>query len=426
MHKDFDISLDKISKIEGSASLEIKIRKNQVKKVKLKVTENKRFYTQAIRGKNCLAVHQIVSRICGTCSVAHLLCCIEAVEKALNIKPSEQTMLLRKLALYGTMIRDHALHLYFFALPDILGIDSILEIDDTKILEQAFRVKAAGNSLASLIGGRAIHPSYIQVGYFEKVPDNREEIKKVINNLKSVRKDVLNLIEIFDKCTFDYTRQKIFVALVTKDYTFIEGEIKSSDGSIIKEEDYWDYLNRVIIPYSQATGFQFKGREYMVGALARMNLNKDAIHKDTKKEVAKYLSRFPSNNVFHNNLAQAIEILHSIDHSIELLETTEFKKEEKPEIKIKSSEGVGVLEAPRGTLYYMLSINDEGKINYGNIVIPTAQNQIIMEKDIKDIVSKMINKSKHEIIHEIEKLIRAYDPCMSCASHFLRVKWDSD
>ncbi|MEM5825979.1 MAG: Ni/Fe hydrogenase subunit alpha [Candidatus Aenigmatarchaeota archaeon] len=426
MHKDFDLSLDKISKIEGSASLEIKIRKNQVKKVKLKVTENKRFYTQAIRGKNCLAVHQIVSRICGTCSVAHLLCCIEAVEKALNIKPSEQTMLLRKLALYGTMIRDHALHLYFFALPDILGIDSILEIDDTKILEQAFRVKAAGNSLASLIGGRAIHPSYIQVGYFEKVPDNREEIKKVINNLKSVRKDVLNLIEIFDKCTFDYTRQKIFVALVTKDYTFIEGEIKSSDGSIIKEEDYWDYLNRIIIPYSQATGFQFKGREYMVGALARMNLNKDAIHKDTKKEVAKYLSRFPSNNVFHNNLAQAIEILHSIDHSIELLETTEFKKEEKPEIKIKSSEGVGVLEAPRGTLYYMLSINDEGKINYGNIVIPTAQNQIIMEKDIKDIVSKMINKSKHEIIHEIEKLIRAYDPCMSCASHFLRVKWDSD
>ncbi|MEM5861141.1 MAG: nickel-dependent hydrogenase large subunit [Candidatus Aenigmatarchaeota archaeon] len=418
MHKDFDISLDKISKIEGSASLEIKIRKNQVKKVKLKVTENKRFYTQAIRGKNCLAVHQIVSRICGTCSVAHLLCCIEAVEKALNIKPSEQTMLLRKLALYGTMIRDHALHLYFFALPDILGIDSILEIDDTKILEQAFRVKAAGNSLASLIGGRAIHPSYIQVGYFEKVPDNREEIKKVINNLKSVRKDVLNLIEIFDKCTFDYTRQKIFVALVTKDYTFIEGEIKSSDGSIIKEEDYWDYLNRVIIPYSQATGFQFKGREYMVGALARMNLNKDAIHKDTKKEVAKYLSRFPSNNVFHNNLAQAIEILHSIDHSIELLETTEFKKEEKPEIKIKSSEGVGVLEAPRGTLYYMLSINDEGKINYGNIVIPTAQNQIIMEKDIKDIVSKMINKSKHEIIHEIEKLIRAYDPCNELCKPF--------
>ncbi|MEM7816491.1 MAG: Ni/Fe hydrogenase subunit alpha [Candidatus Aenigmatarchaeota archaeon] len=423
MHKDLDISLDKISKIEGSASLEIKIRKNQIKKVKLKITENKRFYTQAIRGKNCLAVHQIVSRICGTCSVAHLLCCIEAVERALNIKPSEQTMILRKLALYGTMIRDHALHLYFFVLPDILGIDSILEIEDTKILEQAFRVKAAGNSLASLIGGRAIHPSYIQVGYFESIPKNKEEIKRVIDELRSIRGDVLDLIDILDKCDFSYEKDRIFVSLITKDYTFIEGEIRSIDGTIIREEDYWDYLNRIVIPYSQATGFQFKSREYMVGALARMNLNKDAIHKDTKKDAAKYLSRFPSNNVFHNNLAQAIEILHSIDHSIELLETSEFKEEGKPEIKIKSSEGVGVLEAPRGTLYYMLSINNDGKINYGNIVIPTAQNQIIMERDIKDMVSKMIKKSKHEIVYEIEKLIRAYDPCMSCASHFLKVKW---
>lgn len=423
MHKDFDISLDKISKIEGSASLEIKVRNNKVKKVKLKITENKRFYTQAIRGKHCLAVHNIVSRICGTCSIAHLLCCIESVEKALGVKPSEQTMLLRKLAMYGTMIRDHALHLYFFVLPDILNVDSILEIDNTKILEQAFRVKSAGNALATLIGGRAIHPTYIQVGYFEKVPNNREEIKKVINILKSARNDVLELIEILDKCDFNYIRERIFVALVTKDYTFIEGEIKSSDGTIIKEEDYWDYLNRVIIPYSQATGFKFKGSEYMVGALARMNLNKEAIHKDTKKDVAKYLSRFPSNNVFHNNLAQAIEILHSIDHSIELLEINEFKEENKPEIKIKSSEGVGVLEAPRGTLYYMLSLDNDGKINYGNIVIPTAQNQIIMEVDICDLVSKIINRSRHEIVHEIEKLIRAYDPCMSCASHFLKVRW---
>lgn len=423
MHKDLDISLNKISKIEGSASLEIKIRKNQVKKVKLKITENKRFYTQAIRGKNCLDVHQIVSRICGTCSIAHLLCCIEAVEKALNIRVSEQTMLLRKLALYGTIIRDHALHLYFFVLPDILGIDSILEIEDTKILEQAFRVKAAGNSLTSLIGGRAIHPNFIKVGYFEKIPKNREDIKKVVEELKSIRNDILDLIEIFYKCNFSYEKDRTFVALVTRDYTFIEGEIRSTDGTIIKEEDFWNYLNRVVIPYSQATGFQFKGREYMVGALARMNLNRDAIHKDTKKDAAKYLSKFPSNNVFHNNLAQAIEILHSVDHAIELLETKEFKEEEKPEIKIKSSEGIGVLEAPRGTLYYMLSINNDGKINYGNIVIPTAQNQIIMERDIKDMVTNMIKKSKHEIVHEIEKLIRAYDPCMSCASHFLRVKW---
>jgi coenzyme F420-reducing hydrogenase alpha subunit len=422
MHKDFDISLKNISKIEGNASLDIKIRDNEVKSVKLKVTESKRFYTQAIRNKNCLSVHQIVSRICGTCSIAHLTCCIEAVENALGVKPSEQTILLRKLAMYGTIIRDHAMHLYFFVLPDIFGIDSILDIEDTKIIEQAFKVKAAGNLLSTVIGGRAVHPQYINVAHFSKIPE-KEELKNVANQLKSIREDVLDLIEILYKCDFNFTKQKNYVALITEDFSFLEGYIKSIDGIAIEEKNFWDYLNRVIIPYSQATGFQFEGREYMVGALARMNLNKEALHKETKRDAEKYLKIFPSNNVYHNNLAQAIEILHSIDHSIEIIESKEFREENKPEIKIKAGEGIGVIEAPRGTLYYMLSINNEGKINYGNIVIPTAQNQIMMEKDIKDLVSLMIDKPKHKIVHEIEKLIRAYDPCMSCASHFLKVRW---
>jgi len=422
MHKELDISLKNISKIEGSASLDIKIRNNEVKKVKLKVTESKRFYTQAIRNKNCLNVHQIVSRICGTCSIAHLICCIEAVEKALGIKPSEQTILLRKLAMYGTIIRDHAMHLYIFVLPDIFGIDSILDIDNTKIIEQAFKVKAAGNALSTVIGGRAVHPQYINVAYFSKIPE-KEELKNVANQLKSVREDVLDLIEILYKCDFNFTKEKNYVALITEDFSFLEGYIKSIDGTRIEEENFWNYLNRIVIPYSQATGFQFEGREYMVGALARMNLNKEALHKETKRDVEKYLKIFPSNNVYHNNLAQAIEILHSIDHSIEIIESREFREEKKPEIKIKAGEGVGVIEAPRGTLYYMLSINNEGKINYGNIVIPTAQNQIMMERDIKYLVTQMLNESKHKIVHEIEKLIRAYDPCMSCASHFLKVRW---
>jgi coenzyme F420-reducing hydrogenase alpha subunit len=422
MHKDFDISLKNISKIEGNASLDIKIRDNEVKSVKLKVTESKRFYTQAIRNKNCLSVHQIVSRICGTCSIAHLTCCIEAVENALGIKPSEQTILLRKLAMYGTIIRDHAMHLYFFVLPDIFGIDSILDIEDTKIIEQAFKVKAAGNLLSTVIGGKAVHPQYINVAHFSKIPE-KDELKGVANQLKSIREDVLDLIEILYKCDFNFTKQKNYVALITEDFSFLEGYIKSIDGIAIEEKNFWNYLNRVIIPYSQATGFQFEGREYMVGALARMNLNKEALHKETKRDAEKYLKIFPSNNVYHNNLAQAIEILHSIDHSIEIIESKEFREENKPEIKIKAGEGIGVIEAPRGTLYYMLSINNEGKINYGNIVIPTAQNQIMMEKDIKDLVSLMIDKPKHKIVHEIEKLIRAYDPCMSCASHFLKVRW---
>jgi sulfhydrogenase subunit alpha len=154
-----------------------------------------------------------------------------------------------------------------------------------------------------------------------------------------------------------------------------------------------------------------------------MNLNKNSMHSQTKDEVPKILSTFPSKNVFHNNLAQAIEILHCIDHSIELLESNEFKEENHEPVVVKEGDGVGMLEAPRGTLFYALSINEKGMVKYGNIIVPTQQNQIGMEKSVVKLVEENIDQSRAKIEYEIEKLIRAYDPCMSCASHFLKIKW---
>ncbi|MEM5872515.1 MAG: nickel-dependent hydrogenase large subunit [Candidatus Aenigmatarchaeota archaeon] len=424
MHEDFEIKIENLSKIEGHANLDIKVRKGKVEYVKLKISENKRFYTQAIRGKKFESVPQLVSRICGTCSIAHLTCCTEAVEKALEINPSEQTLLLRKLMMYGMMIRDHAMHLYLFCLPDVFGKDSVLDFDEKQheLIHHAFEVKKAGNDLSKLIGGRAIHPPYAQIGQFLHLPD-KNETKQVIEELKKVRSHIFELVRIFYDCPFTFRKRTRFVALTTEDFSFLEGVIKTSQKITIPEENYWEHLHRVIIPYSQATGFEFEGKDFMVGALARMNLNKEKLHKETKKDLAKYIRIFPSENIFHNNLAQAIEIMHCIDHSIEILETTEFKQEPKIEVKIKKGKGVGVIEAPRGTLYYAISLDKDGKILYGNLVIPTAQNQIKMENDIKTLVSRNLNKSKKFIQNEIEKLIRAYDPCMMCATHFLKVNW---
>jgi sulfhydrogenase subunit alpha len=424
MHQDFDIEIDDLSKIEGHASLDVRVRKDKVKSVKLKISENKRFYTQAIRGKQFESVPQLVSRICGTCSIAHLTCCTEAVEKALGIKPSQQTTLLRKLMMYGMMIRDHAMHLYLFCLPDVYGKDSVLDFDERQheLVHHAFEVKKAGNDLSKLIGGRAIHPPYAQIGQFTHLPD-KDETKKVVEELKKVRSDIFELARIFYDCPFSFRKRTRFVALTTPDFSFLEGTIKSSQGLMIPEAHYWEHLQRVIIPYSQAAGFELEGKDFMVGALARMNLNRDKLHRETRRDLAKYIRMFPSENIYHNNLAQAIEIMHCIDHSIEILENTEFKNEPKTEFKIKEGRGVGVIEAPRGTLYYAISLDKEGKINYGNLVIPTAQNQIKMENDIKTLVSQNLDKNKHLIQHEIEKLIRAFDPCMTCATHFLKVKW---
>jgi coenzyme F420-reducing hydrogenase alpha subunit len=425
MHDSLDINIEQISKTEGHADLEVKVRKGNVEDVKLKISENKRFYTQAVRNRHFQSVPQLVSRICGTCSIAHLTCSMEAVEKCLDITPSYQTELLRKLAVYGMMIRDHALHLYFFCLPDIFKVDSVFDFDKSKdgLVKQAFAVKSAGNNLSKVVAGRAVHATYERIGSFSHIP-TKEDTDALIRELKSVRDYVLELVQLFFDCGFTFKRKTTFVALATKDFSFLEGEIKSSDGTTIKEEEYWDYLNRVVIPYSQATGFKFKGDEFMVGALARMNLNREALHRRTRKDAAKYLGVFPSYNIYHNNLAQAIEILHCIDHSIQLLEENEFKEESPPPVKVKEGKGIGVIEAPRGTLYHMLELDKEGKVRYANFVIPTAQNQIKMEKDIAGVIPKILHMTKHDIHHELEKVVRAYDPCMSCASHFLRVKWN--
>lgn len=425
MHKSFELKIDEMSKTEGHTGIEIKVRKGKVEDVKLKVSENKRFFTQGVVGKEFTYAPQFISRICGTCSVSHTLCSTEAVEKAIGVEVSDETMLLRKLLSYGVMIRDHAMHLYLFCLPDIFGKDSVLEFDESQheLLHQAFEVKAAGNNLCRIIGGRAIHPIFVKIGGFVKFP-SKDEIKDSINELKKVREYLIDLIEIFHESQFNFERKTQYVALFTPDYSFLEGEIRTTEDLRIPESEYWNFLNRIVIPYSQATGFEFEGKEYMVGALARMNINRESLHKDTIKDVGKMLKLFPSDNVFNNNLAQAIEILHSIDSSLENLEKYEHRDEPEREWKVeRQCEGIGVIEAPRGTLYHMIQLKKDGKVGYGNFIIPTAQNQIQMEKDIKLLVSQMLDKSKEEIQFEIEKMIRAYDPCFSCASHFLKIKW---
>lgn len=435
MHYDFGIKIDSISKTEGHASLIVKVKRGEVKEVKLKVNENKRFFTQAVRGKNFYEVPLLLSRICGTCSIAHALASTEAIERALGVEVSHQTTILRRLLMFGLMIRDHAMHLYFFSLPDIFKKDSILELVNKKpdLVKEAFEVKSAGNNLSKLVGGRAIHPTFLRIGYFAKIP-KEEDVKKVLVELKNVREKVLKLIETFYTLRIDFSSESRYVAVCTPNYNFLEGEIRSSkckpreDGTfyydlIIPEEKYWEFVNRVVLPYSQSTTFQFVGEPYRVGALARINLNWTALDEDTKKDVKKYLECFPSNNIFDNNLSQGIEILHSIDSSTKILEEFKFKEESPPQIKLKSSEGIGVVEAPRGTLYHMIYLNEEGKVKFANLVIPTAQNHIQMELDIKKIIEQNLRKSKHKIQHLVEMLIRAYDPCFSCASHFLKIRW---
>ena len=437
----FDLSLDHITKIEGNASLHLAIEDGKVKSVKFITAENKRFFTEAMKGKSLAALPPHLARICGTCSNAHLLCAIEACENALGIQPSEQTKLMRSLTMHGLIIRDHALHLYLFCIPDIYGVDAFLDLDENdpaqhQLLHDGFDIKSAGNFLATLIAGRSVHATYPVIGGYLHFPDS-VGVKEAIEKLKNIRPAVLRLIEIFKNSPFRFDRKTRYMALVPEEnFGYMNGSILTSQGEKYGEDQFRSHLEHVVLPYSQASAYTYDKEGYMVGALARLNLAKDKLHPKTKDSLADTLGLFPATDIFFNNLAQAIEILHSVDESIDILSKNEFKPEliVKPASAIASAGavGVGVIEAPRGTLYHKIVINTDGTVKEGEVIVPTGQNQINIERDVAILVQRLLDESdsakatpdKGKITFEIEKLIRAYDPCMSCAAHFLKVEWE--
>ena len=423
-----DIDLKNISKIEGHTHLSIKFRDGKVIESKLKIAQNKRFFTQAITGMMYNLVPNTMSRICGTCSSAHMLCSIEAIEKSFDLNPTEQTMKLRNLLIYSGHIRDHAMHLFFFVLPDIFNKDSVLDFKDDlhQWVHDGLDVKEAGNYLSTIIGGRAVHPPNMIIGGFTKFP-TQEEIDESLKKLENSRDKILKIVDLLYKDRTTFKRKTNYVALVNEDYSYLKGIIKTAQGTVIPEEQYGDHLQKVIIPYSTATGFKWESEDFMVGALARMNLNREHLNPRTKKDVQQYLDIFPNDCIFNNNLSQAIEMLHEVDQSMAILKDLKATlKPEKPIVPTpKKSVGIGVVEAPRGTLYYYLDLDEKGIVTKCDLCIPTQQNVIHLEKDIAKYVEQLVkeNKNKKEISILVEKMIRAYDPCMSCATHFLKIDW---
>ncbi len=426
-----DITIESITKIEGTAGLEVKIRDGQVQDLKFIIKDYRRFYTEAVKGKPVEAVPTFLSRICGTCSVAHLFASLEAIEKSQDIVLTKQTKLLRRLAYDGLMIRDHALHLYFFVLPDILGVDSILDISDDHddlghtLLHDSFDIKSVGTEITEVVIGAAIHAPYPAVGGFHRLPDPAK-FPALIDRLRAIRPQVIRGIKTFYEWPETLVRNADYLALRNDaGFDFLDGSIINSTGRVVPESEFHNFLKSVVIPYSQSEGYVFSDThdDYFAGALSRINLNRDLLRPETMASVSEYIKVFPSNNIHHNNLAQAIEILHCVDEAIDLLQTIHITDEKSINPPKKSGVGVGVIEAPRGILYHMAQVDETGKILDYDVIVPTAQNQINIENDLKKYFNANIGKPKEELQHDAEKIIRAYDPCMSCATNFLTISW---
>ncbi|MGB3633641.1 MAG: Ni/Fe hydrogenase subunit alpha [Rubrobacteraceae bacterium] len=425
------ITIDTITKIEGNAGLKVFIENDAVEDLQFIIEDYRRFFTVAARGKRIKAVPSFLSRICGTCSVAHLFASLKAIESSQEIEVSEHTETLRRLAYDGLMIRDHALHLYFFVLPDLLGIDSIFDISDEPgdsghtLLRDSFDIKRLGSDITNVIIGAAIHAPLPTVGGFLKNPDPTK-FPELVERLRAVRPQVIRGIETFLEWDASLVRNSDYLGLRNDArFDFLEGEILNSNGRRISGSEFKDYLQYVQIPYSHAEGYQFSdtGEDYLVGALARVNLNKDVLHPRTKADIETSLAAFPSNNVYHNNLAQAIEVLQCVDDAIDILETIQIADEKPVKKPAQAGTGMGVIEAPRGLLYHMAKVDEEGVVEDYDVIVPTAQNQINIENDLKDYFGENLDKDDESLRLNAESIIRAYDPCMSCATNFLKIDW---
>lgn len=428
---DRNIVIDTITKIEGNAGLKVVIQDEAVRDLQFIVADYRRFFTTAVRGKRVVAVPSFLSRICGTCSVAHLFASLAAIESAQGIEVTEQTKMLRRLAYDGLMIRDHALHLYFFVLPDVLGVDSILDISDDPqdpghtLLHDSFDIKRLGTEITNATIGAAIHAPWPTVGGSLRTPDPAR-FPDLIVRLEAIRPQVIRGVETFFEWDASLVRNTDYLGLRNEArFDFLEGDIVNSNGRRIDRSEFTNYLQYVQIPYSHAEGYRFSDTEedYLVGALARLNLNRDLLHPRTKEDLASPLSAFPSNNVYHNNLAQAIEVLQCVDDAIDILSTLQLADEKPIRTPAGAGTGVGVIEAPRGLLYHMAEVSEEGVIQDYDVIVPTAQNQINIENDLRDYFNENLDEDDETLRSNAENIIRAYDPCMSCATNFLKIDW---
>lgn len=416
------IKLDQIVKIEGHAKLHVKLGKNKVEDVSLDIFEGSRFFEGILKKQKFDELPDIASRICGVCSVVHALCSIKAVENAFGIKRSKKSQELFDCLNISGMIQSHVLHLFFMILPDFYNCGNAVELaaKDKTLVNDALFLKRTANKIVEIIGGRDVHPINARVGGFSSVID-KKEIDNILPDIKKSIKLSKNYLNTFHN--LDYPKLNVqteFFSLHQKKFFSFSDKINCVGNACIPLSDYQKHFNEYFKKGSTSEFAKNKGRPYTVGALARIVNNKNVFSSESKKYVDKVLEN--KSNPFFNNLAQMIEIYEGFKRVLNILsKDLKFDNEKKP--KPKNSEGLAALEAPRGILFHNYSFNKDGFSNFVNITTPTTQNLPQIEDAIKELLKSILDQPNKKIVLEMEKLIRSYDPCISCATHFLEVEW---
>ncbi len=425
-----DINVKHLTRVEGHGNIVVNMKEGVLERAELQIVEAPRYFEAMLKGRSFHEAAIITSRICGICSLGHQMASLQATEAALGLEVSEQTVLLRKLLTHGATLQSNVLHAYFLAAPDLLGEGSVFPLvkSHPDVVVRALRMKRLANDIADVVSGRAVHPITPVPGGFTRIPTEKELLTLKQRLEGEMVPDFLATVETMEALAGalpQFTRETEFISLRRDDeYALYDGEICSSDTGCVPITEYRRMTNEHVVPHSTSKHCKANRSSYMVGALARWNNNHDKLC-EVSRDAARRLGLEPGCcNPYLNTIAQVVEAGHCALDSVAIIDKllADGLKNERPnQDPTRYGTGVGATEVPRGILYHEYTYDRQGRVAKANCIIPTGQNLANIDDDMKKLVPEIIEKPKQDITLQLEMLVRAYDPCISCSVHMLDV-----
>lgn len=421
------IKVEALARVEGEGSLSVKIRDGEVKELRFGIFEPPRFFEAFLKGRDFREVPDITARICGICPIAYMMGAAQAMEDILGLRVTRPIRDLRRLVYCGEWIESHALHVYMLHAPDFLGLADALELAavDRSLVEKALRLKKIGNDILEVVGGgRAIHPVNLRVGGFYKLP-SRKALRALEDDLEWAVETSVATVALVGGFEFpDIQQDYNFMALRHPDeYAIHEGRLVTSQGLDIPVSAFLDHVEEEHVPWSNALhGYAKNGSAHHVGPLARYNLNYDRLSDTARAAATAAGLGAVVRNPFQSIVVRAVELVQACEDALALVRGYEEPDVAFVETAIRAGEGHGCTEAPRGICYHRYRIDKGGAVLDARIVPPTAQNQKVMELDLAKVVQANLEEADETIKWRAEQAIRNYDPCISCATHFLKLE----
>ncbi len=420
------IKVDYLARVEGEGAFTVVVKDGAVQSAELRIFEPPRFFEAFLRGRGFAEAPDITARICGICPVAYQMSSVHAMEDALGVAVGGQLRALRRLLYCGEWIESHTLHVYMLHAPDFLGYDGAIDMarDHGDAVRRGLALKKIGNEIVTLVGGREIHPINVRVGGFYRVP-TRRELAPLAENLKRARDMALETVRWVAGFDFpDRRRDYIHVALRHPDeYPFNEGRIVSSRGLDIPVSRYDDNFAEIHVKRSTALQSRMTdGSAYLVGPLARYSLNFDRLSPLARDAARAAGLGATCSNPYQSIVVRAVEVLWACDEALRIIDAYDEPDAPAVDFVARAGTGYAATEAPRGLLYHRYSLEADGTIAAAQIVPPTSQNQATIEEDLTSYVGGWLDLPDEALQHRCEQTIRNYDPCISCATHFLRLE----